>query len=143
MPNLYIKLNTEKTEFIISGKSSITKNTIQINGFSLHLKNKLKHLGFLWDNQNNTKNIATLQSLNVNERIIQFQSISRALIKSGIRFCQPLTIVHLFKSLAIPNLLYGLEICCYNNSLLNKLDAVGRSALKLAEIQQKLPAFLL
>ncbi|XP_065680561.1 uncharacterized protein LOC136094520 [Hydra vulgaris] len=80
--NLIIKLNTEKTEFIISGKSSITKSSIQTNGFFIHLKNKLKHLGFLWDNQNNTKDIATLQTLNVNERIIQFQSISRALIKS-------------------------------------------------------------
>ncbi|XP_065684255.1 uncharacterized protein LOC136096659 [Hydra vulgaris] len=57
--NLYIKLNTEKAEFIISGKSSITKNSIQINGF-------------LWDNQNNTKNIAAPQTLNVNERIIQY-----------------------------------------------------------------------
>ncbi|XP_065664150.1 uncharacterized protein LOC124812466 [Hydra vulgaris] len=42
----FIKLNTEKTEFLISGKSFIPNNVVKVNGVSKYLQNKLKHLGF-------------------------------------------------------------------------------------------------
>nr|XP_047127657.1 uncharacterized protein LOC124808550 [Hydra vulgaris] len=93
----FIKLNTEKTEFLISGISSILINVIYINGDPIKPQNNLKHLG---------------------------------LIRNGLRFCQPATIVHLFNSLAVPTLLYGLELCGSSNKLLNSIDIAGRSVLK-------------
>nr|XP_047137582.1 uncharacterized protein LOC124814074 [Hydra vulgaris] len=93
----FIKLNTEKTEFLISGISSILINVIYINGDPIKPQNNLKHLG---------------------------------LIRNGLRFCQPATIVHLFNSLAVPTLLYGLELCGSSNKFLNSIDIAGRSVLK-------------
>ena len=126
----FIKLNTEKTEFLISGKSSIPNNVVQINGSYIYLQNKLKHLGFQWNNGNNNKKIATLQKTNLNERITQFQSVAIALIDSGIRYCQPSTIIHLYNTLAVPKLIYGLELCNFEISFLRNIDAVGRAVLK-------------
>ncbi|XP_065679036.1 uncharacterized protein LOC136093738 [Hydra vulgaris] len=125
----FIKLNTEKTEFLISGISSILINVIYINGDPIKPQNNLKHLGFLWDNKNK-KMTATLQKQNITERVTQFLSVAKGLIRNGLRFCQPATIVHLFNSLAVPTLLYGLELCGSNNKFLNSIDIAGRSVLK-------------
>ncbi|XP_065645758.1 uncharacterized protein LOC136076212 [Hydra vulgaris] len=125
----FIKLNAEKTEFLISGVSSIINNVIYVNDAPIKFQSNLKHLGFLWDNKN--KNMtATLQKTNINERITQFLSVAKALIRNGIRFCQPATIIYLFNSLAIPTLLYGLELGGCNNKFLQNIDKVGRSVLK-------------
>ncbi|XP_065663972.1 uncharacterized protein LOC136085931 [Hydra vulgaris] len=123
-------LNTEKTEFLISGKSYIPNNVVKINGVSIYLQNKLKHLGFQWDNNISKNKIATLRKKNLNERITQFQSVAKALIDSGIRYCQPSTIVHLYNTLTVPKLIYGLELCKYDTNFLSKIDAVGRAVLK-------------
>ncbi|XP_065662551.1 uncharacterized protein LOC136085190 [Hydra vulgaris] len=125
----FIKLNAEKTEFLISGVSSIINNVIYVNDAPIKFQSNLKHLGFLWDNKN--KNMtATLQKTNINERITQFLSVAKALIRNGIRFCQPATIIYLFNSLATPTLFYGLELGGCNNKFLQNIDKVGRSVLK-------------
>ncbi|XP_004211326.3 ankyrin-2 isoform X1 [Hydra vulgaris] len=67
---------------------------------------------------------------NLNERITQFQSVAKALIDSGIRYCQPSTIVHLYNTLTVLKLIYGLELCKYDTNFLSKIDAVGRAVLK-------------
>ena len=51
-------------------------------------------------------------------------------MKGGIRFCHPNTIIHLYKTLAVPTLLYGLELCDLGKSRLQKLDVEGRKGLK-------------
>ena len=126
--NNFIKLNPNKTEFIASGKQQIKNCFINLSDNNIALQSKLKHLGFIWDTEKSV--FASLNNININERLSQFQSITHTLVRSGIRFAHPNTIVHLFKSLVVPKLTYGLELCDINKYLLNKLDIAGNTALK-------------
>ena len=67
---------------------------------------------------------------NVKLRLSKFWSVIQALIKEGIRFCHPHTIKHLFNTLAVPTLTYGIELCDLTPQLVNKLDLEGRKAIK-------------
>ena len=126
--NNFIKLNPNKTEFIASGKQQIKNCFINLSDNNIALQSKLKHLGFSWDTEKSV--FASLNNININERLSQFQSITHTLVHSGIRFAHPNTIVHLFKSLVVPKLTYGLELCDINKYLINKLDIAGNTALK-------------
>lgn len=125
----YIKLNPDKTEILVSGKQLVTYSSIKLSNTNIELSSTLKHLGFIWDNQHSSHK-ATLQQSNLNERITQFQAAGHALIRSGIRFTHPSTIVQLYCSLLVPKLIYGLELCDISNSTLQKLNITGRSMLK-------------
>ena len=62
--------------------------------------------------------------------VSQFKAVAHTLVRTGIRFSHPNTIIHLYNSLAVPKLTYGLEICDINQNLRNKLDVTGRTILK-------------
>ena len=104
-----------------------------MDGYRITPKDRLKHLGFIWNNRNNKKNFATIEEENITERISKFWSIIKTLVKGGIHFCHPNTIVHLFKTIAIPTLIYGLELCSLSADLIKKLDiqGQGRNAIKI------------
>ena len=121
-------MNPDKTELLVSVKELITYSSIKLSNKNIKLNSILKHLGFIWDNNHSHK--ATLQQVNINERITQFQAAGHALIRSGIRFTHPSTIVQLYCSLLVPKLTYGLEICDINNNTQQKLNTTARSMLK-------------
>ena len=121
-----ITLNVDKTEFLASGLSS-ENSYIELYHHHIKTSNKLKHLGFIW---NKKRNCGTLSDINVQERINKFWSVIFALIKGGIRFSQPATIVELYKTLAIPTLTYGLELPHLTDTQLSHIDKEGRKALK-------------
>ncbi|XP_065654687.1 uncharacterized protein LOC136081308 [Hydra vulgaris] len=123
-----IKINAEKTEFLISGKAQIQTNTITISSNKINLQNKLRHLGFTWDTKHST--FASLNNTYVDEKISNFRAVVQTLIQSGIRFAHPGSISYIYKLLAVPTLTYGMEICENNSDLMKKLDVIGRSALK-------------
>ena len=122
-----IVLNVEKTEFLASGMKIPSDTYIELYHHQIRPHNKLKHLGFIW---NKVRNKGTLSGANIDERINKFWAVIFALIKGGIRFSQPGTIIELFKTLAIPTLTYGLEIPHLTNAQLDTLDKEGRKALK-------------
>ena len=105
--NNAISLNIEKTEFITSGLRTPINTHIEMHFHQILPNDKLKHLGFIWSKK---RNYGTLGGANVCERISKFWSVIHGLIKGGIRFCQPETIIELYKTLAVPTLTYGLEI---------------------------------
>ncbi|XP_065643112.1 uncharacterized protein LOC136074699 [Hydra vulgaris] len=123
-----IKLNADKTEFLVTGTHQIKKCTITLNHQKIKLDNKLTHLGFIWDTKYSP--IASLNRLNIDNRISHFRAVIQSLIQAGIRFVHPNSIVQLYKTLAVPTLTYGLELCDHKEMLLQKLDIVGRIALK-------------
>lgn len=102
-----IRINWEKTEFLVSG-SAITNAYILLDHYRIKPQNRLKHLGFIWNIKNNIAHVATLDDENIQERINKFWTVIYTLIKGGIRFCHPSTIAHIYKTLAVPTLLYGL-----------------------------------
>ena len=105
-----ITLNVEKTEFIRSGPAKHTQNAfIPLNGYHVHLQSSLKHLGFLWNTKKSGK--ACLSEKNVSERISKFWAVIYSLIKGGVRYCSPSSISELYRTLAVPTLTYGLELC--------------------------------
>jgi len=55
---------------------------------------------------------------------------TKALVRNGIRFCHPSTISYLYKSLLVPKLTYGLELCKLNNQQIEYINSQCRSALK-------------
>ena len=120
----------KKTEFIKSGsnKSAPHYAYIPLDGHRLQPMSSLKHLGFIWSV--NKAGIATLRDENLNERINKFRAGILSLIRGGIRFCAPSSIVHLYKMLAVPTLSYGLELCALTQTQLEHLDRVGRVAIK-------------
>ena len=126
--NNYIKHNPDKTEFLISGKQQIYNCHINLSNNEITLLSRLRHLGFIWDTEKS--NLASLNHVNINERISQFQAVAHTLVRTGIRFSHPNTIIHLYNSLVVPKLTYGLEICNINQTLLNKLDVTGKNILK-------------
>ena len=101
-----------------------------MNSYRIKPKDRLKHLGFIWNIKNHKSHIAVIEDESVTGRISKFWSIIQTLIKGGIRFCHPNTIAHMFKTIAIPTLVYGLEICNLSKDVLKKLDIQGRNALK-------------
>ncbi|XP_065650767.1 uncharacterized protein LOC136078878 [Hydra vulgaris] len=83
---------------------------------------------FIWDTKYSP--ITSLNRLNIDNRISHFRAVIQSLIQAGIRFVHPNSIVQLYKTLAVPTLTYGLELCDHKEMLLQKLDIVGRIALK-------------
>ena len=122
-----IIFNADKTEFCISNQNDCFDNTFVMNGYTITPTSSLKHLGVLW---NLKKGILTMDDENIQLRISKFWAVVKALIKEGVRFCDPHTIKHLFQAIAVPTLTYGLELCDLNQHLTNKLDTEGRKALK-------------
>ena len=123
-----LAMNAEKTEFLISGRTNGTEHLI-LNHWVVSPSTSLKHLGFLWSSKNFT-HTATVESENVSQRINKFWQVIFSLVKSGIRYCAPHTIAQLFRSLAVPTMTYGLELCNLDSQLLAKLDREARSGLK-------------
>ena len=126
-----VALNAEKTEFMISGSSDNDKEYLILNHCFIRPTEYFKHLGFLWNIGNKRQHHATVENENITERLNKFWTIIHSLIRAGIRFCAPKTTVQLFKSIAIPTLTYGLELCTLKKSTITKLNSEGRSALKL------------
>ena len=126
--NNYIKFNAAKTEFLLSGKKYLQIYKIDVADTTVHLHEKLKHLGFFWDNKKS--HTATLNNVNFDHRITEFKATIHTLIRSGIRFCHPSTIIQLYSSLIVPKLTYGLELCYLSDSNLKYIDTLGRIALK-------------
>ena len=122
-----ISLNVEKTEFLTSGLRIPANTHIKLYFHQINPHDKLKHLGFIW---NKKRNVGTLSDANIQERINKFLSVVHALIKGGVRFCQPESIVELYKTLAVPTLTYGLEIPHLSQNQLNTIDKESRKALK-------------
>lgn len=123
-----IRMNADKTEFLISVPGKRPEEGLILNHWFVYPNTSLKHLGFLWSIRKN--NTATLEGENIDQRINKFWTVIYALVKSGIRYCAPHTIAHMFRSLAIPTLTYGLELCDLKPQILVKLDTEARAALK-------------
>ncbi len=124
-----ISLNVDKTEFLVSGKNIPTSTYIDLNHHFVSCQDKLKHLGFMWSLKKN--GVATLNDFNVNERINKFWALIYSLIRGGARFCHPYSIVELYRTLAVPTLIYGLELTHLTATQMDDLDTEGRKALKL------------
>ena len=122
-----INFNADKTEFCVSRNNYCFENSFVMNGYTIKPSRSLKHLGVLWNLKNN---ILTMDDENIQLRISKFWAVIRTLIKEGIRFCHPHTIKHLYNTLAVPTLTYGIELCNLTPQLLNKLDTEGRKAIK-------------
>ena len=122
-----INFNADKTEFCVSRNNNCFENSFVMNGYTIKPSHSLKHLGVLWNLKNN---ILTMDDENIQLRISKFWAVIKTLIKEGIRFCQPHTIKHLYNTLAVPTLTYGIELCNLTPQLLNKLDTEGRKAIK-------------
>ena len=123
-----IRMNADKTEFVVSAPNKTSNEHIILNHWFVYPNTSLKHLGFLWNIRKD--NSATVEGENITQRVNKFWTVIYALIKAGIRYCAPHTIAHMFRSLAIPTLTYGLELCDLKPQLLAKLDTEARSALK-------------
>ena len=124
-----ITLNVEKTEFITSGPAKHTHNAfIPLNGYHIHIQSSLKHLGFLWNTRKCGK--ACLSDKNVSERKSKFWAVIYSLVKGGVRYCSPASISELYRTLAVPTLTYGLELCSLTQRQLDDLDREGRKAIK-------------
>ena len=119
-------------EFIRSGATKTAPENINeyisLDGHFITPQDSLKHLGFLWNVKKS--GAATLNDKNITERINKFWAVVYSLIKGGIRYCNPQSIVALFESLAIPTLTYGLELCSLTGTQMTDLDREGRKALK-------------
>ena len=124
-----ISLNTGKTEFVASHTPSLTNTYISLNHHLITPQDRIKHLGFLW-NFTKRNGDATLNDINVQERINKFWGVVHSLIKGGVRFCHPSSIVDLYRTLAVPTLTYGLELTHLCQTDMDKLDREGRKALK-------------
>ena len=122
-----INFNADKTEFCISKGNDCFENTFIMSGYTISPSNSLKHLGVLW---NLKKGILTMDDENIESRISKFWTVVKTLIREGIRFCHPHTIKHLYNTIAIPTLTYGIELCNLTPQLSNKLDLEGRKAIK-------------
>ena len=56
-----LKFNHTKTQYLISGKSSLADPTIQLDGKTILPQDKLKHLGFLWGKSSNILQLGHLR----------------------------------------------------------------------------------
>ena len=124
-----ITLNVDKTEFISSGRPiSPLHAHIPLNGYNIQPQSSLKHLGFVWNVRKS--GAATINDINVKERTNKFWAVIFSLIRGGIRFCSPESIIELYTTLAVPTLTYGLELCSLSPHQLSELDREGRKAVK-------------
>ena len=73
---------------------------------------------------------ASIEHGNITERINKFWTVIYGLLNAGIHYCAPHTRVTLFRSIAVPTLTYGLELCNLGSTMKNKLNCEGRRALK-------------
>ena len=121
-----IKFNHEKTQFIVSGKSNLSNVCISLEKNVVTPQCYLKHLGFTWELQSND---ITLRR-HMDNRIGEMWAMTSTLISCGIRKLHPNSIVHVFKSVVIPRLLYGIEIVSLSKSDRNYLDRQARCSLK-------------
>ena len=124
-----ISLNVDKTEFLISRSNLVSGVHIDLDHYLISPQNKLKHLGFMWSLRGNGS--ATLNDVNVQERINKFWAVVFSLIKGGVRFCHPYSIIELYRTLVVPTLTYGMELTHLNATQMNTLDREGRKALKI------------
>ena len=124
----YIKLNPLKTEYLISGDSQLPNKYFYLSDHKINVNERLKHLGFIWDTQRSK--FASMENINIDNRISEFKAIISTLIRAGIRFSHPRSITQIFSTIAIPKLTYGLELCKITKELTTKLNIIGRSALK-------------
>ena len=60
----------------------------------------------------------------------KFSAVIYSLIKGGVRYCSPSSISDLYRTLAVPTLTYGLELCSVTQRQLEDLDREGRKAIK-------------
>ncbi|XP_065643004.1 uncharacterized protein LOC136074597 [Hydra vulgaris] len=133
MCNIYnnlngIKLNAVKTELLLSRKRQLTNCKITLDDHQIIPNKKLNHVGFIWDTQKSI--FASLNRTNINNRVSNFQTIVQTLIQSGIRFVHPSSIIQLYALLAVPNLTHGLELCENRESTTQRLNKLGRNAVK-------------
>ena len=106
-----------------SGAAKSTQNAyIPLNGYHVRLQSSLKHLGFLWNTKKSGK--ACLSEKNVSERTSKFWAVVYSLIKGGVRYCNPASITDLYRTIAVPTLTYGLELC----SLMILIEKVGKQS---------------
>lgn len=125
-----INLNVDKTEFITSGpsKPDPVNTYLSLDGHFITPQNSLKHLGFIWNVLKSGE--ATINDTNVKERTNKFWAVVYSLIKGGVRYCNPESIVELYQTLAVPTLTYGLELCSLSERQLQDLNKEGRKAIK-------------
>ena len=102
-----ISLNIGKTEFIGSyhSRNATSNKFIDLKNYLFSPGDKLKHLGFMWNVKKSGR--ATLDGTNVEERINKFWAATYSLIKGGIRFSHPSSIVDMYRMLLVPTLTYG------------------------------------
>nr|XP_047139003.1 uncharacterized protein LOC124814939 [Hydra vulgaris] len=113
---------------LLSGKRQLTSYKITIDDHQIIANEKLNQLGFTWDTQKSL--FASLNRTNINNRISKFQTTVQTLIQSGIRFVNPSSIIQLYTSLAVPTLTYGLELCENRKITMQRLNKLGRNAVK-------------
>jgi len=140
--NLGVAINADKTEFISSGIPTNSGCFLSMDYSRIYPGKTLKHLGFLWNISHKRYMTADINHDNVSERINKFWIVIHGLIKAGICYCAPETRISLFRSIAIPTLTYGLELCKLGAVTKNKLDCESRRAFKSSvqclSLQQKL-----
>ena len=83
--NHFIKFNSGKTEFLISGKIHIRDSKIFLDGNVIYPKSSLVHLGFHWKLKRNHN--ADLQLSHSSHRIQEAWASVNAINSSGIPFC--------------------------------------------------------
>ena len=86
-----LKFNHTKTQYLISGKSSLDNITIQLNGKTILPQDKLKHLGFLWGKSSSIMRL----SHHIDYRVSEMWSVVSSLIAGGAHHLHPNQIVHL------------------------------------------------
>ena len=123
-----IKINDKKTQFVVSGRTPITNIILRLNENVIHPQNTLTHLGFKWStNQQQKLNLHHhLQS-----RISEAWATTTSLVSAGINNQNPHTIAHIFSSIVIPKLTYGLNITKMTKNDEARLNRHARSFLKL------------
>ena len=122
-----IKFNN-KTQFVISGKPPIPNPSITINGNNVYPKENLLYLGFTWGNTS-LSNILSLKQ-HKQERINKLWGTTASLISAGIKKLHPYSIAAIYRTIVIPQLLYGLEIVDISHTDLDHLDRQGRACFK-------------
>ena len=128
--DLGVAINAGKTEFLSSGIRANPNCYLVMDHTRIHPGKSLKHLGFLWSTDHKRFLTASIEHDNIDDRLSKFWSVIYGLINAGICFCAPHTRISLFRSIAVPTLTYGLELCNLGATIKNKLDCEGRRALK-------------
>ena len=128
--DLGVAINAGKTEFLSSGIPGNPNCYLMMDYTRVHPGKSLKHLGFLWNINHKRLLTAGIEHENIDARLSKFWTVIYGLINAGICYCAPHTRITLFRSIAVPTLTYGLELCNLGQTVKNKLDCEGRRALK-------------